>query len=182
MAPEQGGETPQGNAAETAEDQYQGKHEPGSTSEDPRIAQARSEAIEERKQRQALEGRIKELENAQLTEEQRRSQRLSELESGHSVLETQLQEQRNRYAVTVAAVAAGSTKPEAVARLVDFAALKHDKAGEVTNAVEVVTAAKETYPELFGEGAPGSADGGKHGGGAPSQPDMETALRRAAGH
>jgi hypothetical protein len=58
--------------------------------------------------------------------------------------------------------------------------LQFDSVGHATNLVQVVGELQRDRPELFGFAGNGSADGGA-GGRRPSPPDMNDAIRTAAG-
>lgn len=138
------------------------------------------EAGKLRSELEAANAKLKEHENAKLSETERRDQRISELETENSGLKTDLADLQNARQIEEAATKANATNPAAVYRLIDHAAIKV-KDGKVENADELVADAAKKFPELFQGGRPpGSADGGPRGP-IGSGEDMNAIIRSAAG-
>lgn len=91
--------------------------------------------------------RLKALEDATKTEEQKRAERLQELEGKSTTFETQQQEWRVERAILLHAPEVG-LKPALALKLVDLAELKTDKNGEPTNIPELLAKILTDYPEL----------------------------------
>jgi hypothetical protein len=150
-----------------------------------KLEAARREAIAERKERQALAAKVKEYEDAKLTEAEKSSKRIAELEASNSTLEATLADLRSRDALVAAASKAGALYPDAVARMADRSKLEHDGDGAVKNADAVVAELLKSYPAMFGRN--GSADGGPQGrtsgdgGIGGDAADMNRAIREKAG-
>lgn len=139
------------------------------------------------KQVKDLTARLKKLEDAGKTDDERTTARLAELEGLTTTQAAQLRESKTTLALVSAAIDANAKRPAEAARLVDPAAIEYDDDGNVTNAAEVISAAKARVPELFRGGKPsgdgdGGSRGGNPGGDGSKGPDMDTMLRRAAGH
>ncbi|HVL82619.1 MAG TPA: hypothetical protein VM840_13605 [Actinomycetota bacterium] len=127
-----------------------------------------------------LEAKLAEHENARLSDQERMSKRLKELETERETWERERREIRVAQALTSAAAAAGALYPEDVARLADPSTLEFSDDGRPSNAEAVVEKFRERRPELFRPRGPGSADGGPRGTPAPAS-DMNALIRRAAG-
>jgi hypothetical protein len=99
-----------------------------------------------------------------------------------SELETQLRERDARDSVLTALQSRKFTakNPQAVYRLVKDELDVNEK-GEIKNLDDVLTQAKADYPELFGLKPSGSANGGD-GSTQTAKFDMNSMIRRAAGH
>lgn len=101
----------------------------------------------------ALKAKVKEFEDSQKTEDQKRAEQLQELQTANQRLTQQAQEAMRMAAITAAAANAG-LDPEAAVKLVDHTAIKTDEAGNVTNAAELVKAVVDKYPGMVRRGAP----------------------------
>lgn len=124
--------------------------------------------------------KLKEAEDAKLTDAERQAARLLELEKQVESLGGEVGKARSDSVLLAAAVDAKSSKPEAVLRLADMTDAKRDDAGVLTkaSAKDLVEKVRKGYPELFGKGVV-SGDGGARGG-APGE-SMNDKLRHAAG-
>jgi hypothetical protein len=128
----------------------------------------------------AANARLKEYEDAKLSEQDRATKRIAELESERDTLATTLQDINTRGAIERAASAAGAMYPDAVARVVDRSALVFGKDGDITNMDAVMADTLKRYPALFGRN--GSGDGGPRGDvGGAGDGDMNATIRRLAG-
>jgi hypothetical protein len=147
---------------------------------DSRLAQARFEAIEERKQRKAVEDELKKLKDAQLSEDERKTARLAELEAEHVAKDAKIQTLQTENALAFAAVEASARHPREAAKLIAHADVKYGEDGQPTNAADLVEKLKKRMPELF-TSPTGNADGGARTTPPGGAQDMNTLLRQAAG-
>lgn len=128
-----------------------------------------------------LEAKLKEHDDAKLSETEKLQAQLSALEAEKATWERERREFVVRQAITTAATTAGALYPDALWKLVDFASLEFSDDGQPTNADKTVEEVKERYPALFGSSKPGSADGGPRGGATGGdKPNMNDLLRAAA--
>ncbi len=128
----------------------------GATSElEAKLEQARNEAIAERKRRQEFEAKVKEFEDAKLSESERTTKALAESEARRTDLERQLQEMRVRAAIERKAGTAGIVDPEAAYRLLDHSALEYEDDGQPTakSLEQAVAALVRDRPYLVGQQA-----------------------------
>lgn len=113
--------------------------------------------LEEKRQANAeakrAQDELKKLQDAAKTDEQKRAERLAELEAQTSTIEQERQQWRVERAVMLAAPAAGLSAALAI-RLIDLAEVKY-KDGEPTNIAELLTKALAQYPELKPAQQPG---------------------------
>jgi hypothetical protein len=130
----------------------------------------RAEAAKHRTEAVAHAKRVKELEDAQLSDTEKKDKKLAELIERN----TQLEATTRKQSILVLATAAGATVPEAIVGLVPTDA--EDIAG-------TVTALKKQFPDLFKKASPGGtadAGGGRTDGSKPKG-GMNEFLRRSAG-
>lgn len=87
-------------------------------------------------------------------------------------------------AEVVAAAAGKMANPQLAPKLLDLTAFKVERDGTVDakDLAKAIDKLLEDEPYLAGRAAPGSADGGRQGTPAGSQPSMDKLLRIAAGH
>jgi len=129
---------------------------------------------------EAARARIRELEQANMTDQQRREARLAELEAERNTWEAERQTMRLRDAAYREAVKAGAMYPDLVVQGIDPASVQWAKDGSPSNIAAVVANARQAYPALFRGNAPGTADGGA-GQGQAAPVDMNDLIRRRAG-
>lgn len=136
------------------------------------VAELRREAAKERVQRQEATAKLKAIEDAQLSEQERKDKTAKETAEENVSLKAEL---RNAKAITQA-TKLGAVVPEAIVGLIPADA-------EDVNAA--VNAIKKQFPALFKVVPSGTADAGAGGGNAPGggkpQGSMNDFLRRAAG-
>lgn len=118
--------------------------------------------------------KLKEFEDAQLSEKEKLEKQLAELQKERDELARERQAARVAEAVTEAARKAGAKYPEAIHRLVT---VELDSHGQPTNLDAQVKAVRERYPELFG--ASGSADGGAGRGKEPRKGWLRESIDRS---
>lgn len=126
------------------------------------------------------QARIRELEQANLSDAERRDRRLSELEAERTTWETERQAMILRNTVWQEATKAGAMYPDLVVQAVNPASVKWAKDGQPENVAEVVAKARTDYPALF-RVAQGSADGGAGQGAPAGGATMNDLIRRGAG-
>lgn len=107
--------------------------------------------------------RLKELEDAKLSDSEKQANRIRELEAENARLQGVTKATTIERAVRSEATKAGAIEPDAIADLLRGSnEAEFDKDGNVTNAKALVDAAKARYPRMFGARV-GSADGGAGG-------------------
>lgn len=139
------------------------------------------ENIQLRKERDEIARKLKEFEDAKLSETERLTKELSELKDQQATWLAERRERDTRDAVIEAASddKVGARNPRAIYRLIRDD-LEFDESGKVRNLDESLKKAKAEYPELFGKatGAAGSVNGGAGGRNAPPQ-DMNALIRQS---
>lgn len=139
------------------------------------------ENIQLRKERDEIARKLKEFEDAKLSETERLTKELSELKDQQATWLAERRERDTRDAVIEAASddKIGARNPRAIYRLIRDD-LEFDDSGKVRNLDESLKKAKAEYPELFGKatGAAGSVNGGAGGRNAPPQ-DMNALIRQS---
>jgi len=129
-----------------------------------------------------LRTKLKEHEDAKLTESEKLTNRVTELEAEKSVWDRERQEMRVGTALREAAAKAGAHYPDAVERLVDLTKIEFEADGKPKGLDKIVEGVKASYPALFGNAKPGSADGGaRPNSGAGTASEMDQRIRQAAG-
>lgn len=133
------------------------------------VKELREEAAKHRREKADLEKRLKAIEDANLSEEQKRAKRLEDLEAEN----VRLKSETRRSAILAEAAAAGAIVPQAVVGLVP---------ADAEDLKAAVAALKREYADLFRKPSAGSADAGAAAG-SEKKPvsDMNTIIRRAAG-
>lgn len=126
--------------------------------------------------------KLKEFEDAKLSDTDKLTKRNTELETRTATLEREIQELRVGIAVAKVAQDAGALYPDAVVNLIDLSTLEFEADGKPKNADKIVEALKVKYPAMFGQAGPGSADAGARGSAAGGGSSMNDLIRRAAGH
>lgn len=152
------------------------------------LAQRESEKRLQRELRQAqtalsdVQAKLKEKEQAELSEQERAQARIRELEAREQELANTVRNAHLRGEVTAAAVKAGATKPDVLHRLIDPADIEWD-GDKPKNVDALVSDLKRQTPELFrAEHRTGSADGGSRGKQSQgSSSTINAMIRRAAG-
>ena len=136
------------------------------------VKELRGESAKYRTELSKTNARLKELEDAQLSETEKLTKRAKELEEQNAALMGSVR----KSSIESAATAAGAIVPAAIAGLIP---------ADAADITEAVNAVKKAYPALFKPAVGGSADagGGTSGsGGKPPAADMNTILRKAAGY
>lgn len=138
----------------------------------------------ERQQRKQFERQLREAQrkaaaadSATLSEQERLTKRLAELEAKEREWETERRETRLKERTVAALEGARAKSPARVYRLLR-PDLELDDDGEPRNLAAVLRTTKQEFPELF-YATNGSADGGAGTGGV--EQDMNVMIRRAAG-
>lgn len=113
------------------------------------------------KRAETAEASLKALEAAKLTDSEKQTKELEGLRAEKAAWASERQAIAVEKAVTVAAREAGAVEPGAIADLMKSSGTaEFDNDGNVTNAKQLVDAAKARYPRMFGGQRGGSADGG----------------------
>lgn len=125
-----------------------------------------------------LERKLKEREDADKTEEQKRTERLAALEAQDAERVRELRELRLRVAVHERAGELGIADPALAVAAIDRTKVSFDDDGDATNLEELLKATLERHPSLKAEkgqggGRKGGTDGGS--GGTGTQPPALTA-------
>jgi hypothetical protein len=144
----------------------------------------RGEVLPKKVQRELddLRAKVKENEDAKLSEGERLSGRVAELEAELAKRDDSLKTLSLEREFGAAAAKAGALYPDDVSKLVDASKVERDDAGKPTNLDALVEELKASRPALFGRSAPPSFDGGARTPAPGSGPGMEELLRGAAGH
>ena len=134
----------------------------------------------ERKARVAAEKKLKDADDAKLSETDRLTKRNAEMERELLDRNRENQELRVGAAIEKAAAKAGFANPELAARLIDQAALTVDDAGSPTNVDQLVGSLAKSYPNLIAKApAAGSGDLGLGGGRSATRTYTREQLRDA---
>lgn len=140
------------------------------------------EAIQLRKERDELTRKLKEFEDAKLSETERLTKELKELKDQQATWLAERRERDARDAVIEAASddKVGARNPRAIYRLIRDD-LEFDESGKVRNLDEALKKAKADYPELFGKatGSAGSVNGGAGGRNGAPPTDMNALIRQS---
>jgi hypothetical protein len=145
------------------------------------LEKERAAAREATKRAEKAERDLKVLQDASLSEQERRDKRLSELEGEKTAWETERQDWQTREAVTVTALRLGYADPADAYSLIDRSALEFDDNGKPRNVDKLLSDLIAAKPYLAGSSRPGgSFDGGPRGAPATGV-NMNDMLRRAAG-
>lgn len=135
------------------------------------VKQLRAEAAKYRTEQNKTAARLKELEDAQLSEAEKQTKRIKDLEEQNTALMAGFR----KSSIESAAAALGALVPSAITGMIPT------DAEDVTAAVNAI---KKQFPALFKPAIGGTADAGggtAAGGGKPTGNDMNSILRRAAG-
>lgn len=127
-----------------------------------------------------LKSKMKEIEDAKLSESERLTNENAELKRQMGELEKRFKTTTTRGALTSAAGKAGAVHSDAVAKLIELDSVEYDASGEPTNIDKLIADAKKAWPTFF-RVAGGSADGGSGGNGTPPPGGMNALIRQAAG-
>lgn len=133
-----------------------------------------------------LEARLKELEDAQLSEQERQTKRLSELEAQAAQFEAERRDLMLRAEFHRLAPTLGVADAELAYLALDRAAIEYGKDGAPTNLADALTALLDSKPILRGQPMapkPTSTDGGdgNNQGPAPNLTAAELEAAKAAG-
>lgn len=135
----------------------------------------RKEKREAEKELKVLRSKVKEHEDAQLTEAQQLQQQLEEITADRDRLMRAARTTTATTALTAAALKANAIRPDAVAKLVSSDAIDE----EGSNADALIADIRNQFPELF-KASPGPADAGSGKASAPNR-DINTLIRQALG-
>lgn len=158
---------------DTADDSAEQEASAGQGSADDRLRALESELKKVRREAAGYRVKLKEHEDAKLSETEKATQRIKELEDQVSSLQAKERQAAFQATIARAATKAGAIDPEAIALIAPL------PEGDEFDADKLVGQIKQQRPRLFA-GAAGSADGGSTGRAAASD-DMNARIRLAAG-
>jgi hypothetical protein len=150
------------------------------------IGAQRDELKAEKDARAEAERRLKEYEDAKLSETEKLTKERDDALAKATAAEARVAERDTTDAIMEAASSgkkfrAKAGRAAAVARLIDRNAIERDANGKPTNLESLLERARAEAPELFETTAPsGDAEGGARGGAAPES--MSDRIRRGFGH
>lgn len=146
------------------------------------LQEERKAAARWKAEAETAKAELTKLQQASLTDTERRDARLAELERKEADWAIERQDWQTRESVTHAALRLGYADPADAYSLIDRAALEFDDSGRPRNVDKLLTDLIAAKPYLAGASRPGgSFDGGPRGA-AASGNNMNDILRRAAGH
>jgi len=135
-----------------------------------------------RQRAKGLEEEKAKLQQASMSETEKRDQRLAELERREADWERERQDWQTRDVVTQTALRLGYADPADAYSLIDRAALEFDDSGKPRNVDKLLADLIAAKPYLAGASRPGgSFDGGPRGAAAAGT-NMNDLIRRQAGH
>ena len=124
--------------------------------------------------------KLKEHEDAKLSDTEKLTNRNTELEASNIALEHRVQELTIGQSVRDAAAKAGAKYPDAVFKLVDLATVEFDKDGTPKNLDKIVEGISKSYPDMFnGTNGPGRVAAGPRT--PTSGRDFNQMIRESAG-
>lgn len=115
------------------------------------VKQLRDENASRRHEQKALEAKLKEYEDANLSEKERLEKAAQEKEREAADLATRLQETRMKLGVYAASAKLGCADPDLALAALDRSKIKYDESGEPTNIEDELGALLESKPILKGE-------------------------------
>lgn len=126
------------------------------------LERTRREAAKNRTELKKAQDEIKAAADAKLSDEEKRTARIAELEKQITDKDAALKERVTFAAVVDAAARMGATKPQLIHRLLDTGAIEYDSDGAPTNVDALVKDFMAVNPEFRSAAtrASGSADGG----------------------
>lgn len=116
-------------------------------------ARHRVEKQKERAEREALEAKIKEFEDAKLSVEEKAKRDYEEAVTRASSLEKQAREASLKYELALAAREEGISDVKAAVKLADRELIEYDSAGNITNLPDVIEHLRSEYSSLFSKTA-----------------------------
>lgn len=147
------------NAAADAKSAEDAKVEPKSFTEDY-VKELRAEAAAHRAEKQkqkaeneALLARLKEFEDAKLTEQERLTRDFDEVKTKATGFESKLREAELRAELALAAREANIVDLKAALKLADRELIEYDTSGSITNMSDVIDSLRNEYPSLFNKAA-----------------------------
>lgn len=108
-------------------------------------------AVKQLKEMDQLRARVKEIDDAKLSEQERLTKRASELEQQLSQTQKQAQERINRYEVQLQASKLGIVDPDAAVKLLDWDRLEYADDGTPTDVAAALKALIADRPYLAGQ-------------------------------
>lgn len=118
------------------------------------VQSLRKEAAEYRRRMRELQQKLKEREEAELSEQERLQHRLTEYEARVAELERDRQERTLKYEVMLAARAKGVQDVDAAYKLLDLTSIEFDEDGRPVNIDQALDALLQARPWLKGQTLP----------------------------
>lgn len=166
------GPTAQPTDAPPAEKGESGKAEPKLFTQEEvnkLVGQTRREVRDQFKDYDDLKSKVQEQEEAQRSEDEKRAQRLQELEERERTLAEENRTLKINQSIMGAAVEIG-LPPEATVKLIDMQAAEFDDKGAITNVDVLVKAVAEKWPGLVKAAVPAARAGATSNPGREQQP------------
>lgn len=116
-------------------------------------ARHRVEKQKERADREALEARVKEYEDAKLSDTEKAARDFDEAKTKASSYETKAKELAINYELAMAARDEGIADVKAAVKLADRELIEYDSSGNITNLPDVIENLRSTYSSLFSKTA-----------------------------
>ena len=134
-----------------------------------------------RKEAAQYRTRLKALEDAKLSDQEKSQKRLAELERAAAEASSNLQQRVMEYEVKLAASRLGIVDPDAAWRLIDASSLEFDESGKPKNLDRVLNELLKDKPWLSAQPTARNGAAGSGTQGNPTKFSMNDAIRRAAG-
>lgn len=115
-------------------------------------ARHRVEKQKEKAEREALEAKLREYEDAKLSAEEKAARDFDEAKTKASSYETKAKELALNYELAMAAREEGIADVKAAVKLADRELIEYDSAGNITNLPDVIENLRSTYSSLFSKG------------------------------
>lgn len=147
-APQTGTPTPTIDAAETSTSEPPPEPEVGKPFDDTYVAKLRQESAGYRNKLRDTEAQLAELRQAQMSDEERREARLTELTTQNQTLAEQVKAARLEAAVTAAAGRLDIVDPDAAVRLLDLTGVTYGDDGAPENIDTLLAGLLEARPYL----------------------------------
>ncbi len=132
-------------------------------------ARHRVEKQKERADKEALEARLKEYEDAKLSVEEKASRDFDEAKAKASTFENKVRDLALQYEIAMAAREEGIADVKAAVKLADRELIEYDSVGNITNLPDVIENLRSTYSSLFSKNASAPNTGVTNPAKAPAQ-------------
>lgn len=115
-------------------------------------AKHRTEKQREAKEKETLLARLKEFEDAQLSEQERFQQEFEATRSRAEQNETRARDLELKYQLALAAQSENISDVKAAVKLADRGLIEYDDNGSISNLADVISSLRTEYPSLFATG------------------------------